>query len=104
MHVVEGECYVWHQCFAPHYGVAGFVKATRRTGGQVVLTLYQNAACVIYGPDSYREFVGPCGSCINDIHIACEPHVAVASSAAIPIAASVAATTAVTALSLFNAL
>lgn len=102
MHVIEGECYVWHQCFAPHYGVAGYVKATRRTGGQIVLALYQNAACVIAGPESYREFVGPCGSCINDIHIACEPYVAV-SSAANAIVASVAASTA-TALVLCNAL
>jgi hypothetical protein len=82
MQLIEGECYVWHQCFAPHYGVAGFVKASRRSGGNVVLAVYQNAACVLSGADSYSEIVAPCDSCINNVHIACEPYVGVPATAA----------------------
>jgi hypothetical protein len=66
---------------APHYGVAGFVKASRRTGGNVALAIYQNAACVLSGADSYSEIVAPCDTCINNVHITCAPYDGVPSTA-----------------------
>lgn len=76
----ENECYVLHQCLAPHLGVAGYARLTRNadTGG-IALEVYERPAC----SGSVYKIAGFCNTCFGNMHVKCEERVDVAAAPAL---------------------